>query len=216
MKAIVIGATGATGKDLVKLLIQDTNYTQIDIFVRRKPEIEHEKLTVHIVDFDQPDTWQDLLNGDIAFSCMGTTLKQAGSKEVQWKIDYTYQYEFAQRAKVNGVSNFVLVSSAFASPNSPFFYAKMKGQLEEEIKKLDFLKLLIFNPPSLIREGSTRKTELFGVKLIQFFNKLGMFRFQKPMKTKFLAQAMLNALEQLNDGVHILKANSIWQYSKIK
>src|SRR5215213_2193835 len=103
MHALLIGATGATGKDLLNLLLKDETFHQIDIFVRRKLELQHEKLHVHVIDFDKPEQWQHLVKGDVLFSCLGTTLKVAGSKEAQWKIDYDYQYNFAKAARENNV-----------------------------------------------------------------------------------------------------------------
>ena len=95
MKALIIGGTGATGKDLVSLLLEDDTISEVHSFVRRAPSSAHPKLKSHVVDFEQPDTWAELLRGDIAFSCLGTTLAQAGSEEAQWRVDYDYQWQFA-------------------------------------------------------------------------------------------------------------------------
>src|SRR5690606_17511358 len=121
MIALVLGATGATGKDLLNLLLEHNQYERVEIFVRTKINIEHPKLTIHIINFDAPEQWKDLVKGDVLFSCLGTTLKVAGSKEAQWKIDYDYQYNFAKYAKENGVRNYVLISAAFASSKSRLF-----------------------------------------------------------------------------------------------
>ena len=111
MKALIIGATGATGKDLVQKLIDDTHFSEIHVFGRRALELRNNKVFEHIVDFDQPETWKDLVTGDVAFSCLGTTLKDAGSKEAQRKVDFDYQLNFAKAARENNVEDFVLVSS---------------------------------------------------------------------------------------------------------
>ena len=111
MKAILIGATGATGRDLLQLLLNDNEVESVAIFVRRVPDIEHEKLTVHTIDFEKPEEWSRLVKGDVLFSCLGTTRKDAGSKEAQWKVDYDYQYHFAKIARENGVKSLLLVSS---------------------------------------------------------------------------------------------------------
>lgn len=92
MKAIIIGATGAVGKDLVELLLKNDPFTEIVVFVRRDFPIKHPKITQHLINFDQPEEWRHLVQGDVLFSAMGTTLRQAKSKENQWKIDYTYPY----------------------------------------------------------------------------------------------------------------------------
>jgi uncharacterized protein YbjT (DUF2867 family) len=83
MKALLVGATGATGKDLLDELLKDDSIQQVDIFVRRELAIVHKKLTIHLIDFDKPEQWNYLVKGDLLFSCLGTTLKAAGSKEAQ-------------------------------------------------------------------------------------------------------------------------------------
>jgi uncharacterized protein YbjT (DUF2867 family) len=213
MKALLIGATGATGKDLLELLLQDDKIDQVDIFVRRTLNLKNEKLNVHVIDFDEPEQWRTLVKGDVLFSCLGTTLKTAGSKDAQWKIDYDYQYQFAKIAKENNVNSCVLVSAANASVKSPIFYTKMKGQLEVDVKALAFSKLIIFNPPLLIRENTDRKMEVLGANVITFFNKLGMLRSQKPLLTNQLAKAMLQSLKVLKDGEYSIKGQHILDFA---
>jgi uncharacterized protein YbjT (DUF2867 family) len=202
MRALLIGATGATGKDLLELLLNDNNFEQVDIFVRRNIEIQHKKLKVHKVDFDQPDHWRKLVQGDVLFSCLGTTLKSAGSKEKQKNVDYLYQLQFAEAALANKVKNYILVSSDFASSKSPFFYAKIKGQLEDDVRTLGFAKLIIFNPPSLIRKNSDRKMEVIFINILRFFNAIGMFNSIKPLETALLAKAMIYATKSLDEGAY--------------
>ena len=139
---------------------------QIAIFVRRDPGINNEKVTTHIVDFDQSDKWRLSVQGDVVFSCMGTTRKAAGSKENQYKIDYTYQYNFAKIAAEQGVPSFVLVSAAMANANSHFFYTKMKGELERSYQT-SFLSNISpsFRPPTLIRKNTTRSAEKLSVSI---------------------------------------------------
>jgi uncharacterized protein YbjT (DUF2867 family) len=213
MKALLIGATGATGKDLLELLLKDKEITQVDIFVRRTIDIKNEKLSVRMIDFDKPEQWKTLVQGDVLFSCLGTTLKAAGSKDAQWKIDYDYQYQFAKIAKENNVHSYVLVSAANASATSSIFYSKMKGQLEVAVKALTFSKLIIFNPPLLIREKTDRKMEVLGAKVIRFFNTLGMLSSQKPIHTKQLAQAMVKSVKVLKDGEYAIKGQDILNFT---
>ena len=216
MHALIIGATGATGKDLLELLLKDEAFHRVDIFVRRSVNVRHEKLAVHVIDFDRAEQWAHLVTGDVLFSCLGTTLKAAGSKEAQWKIDYDYQYDFAKAARENGVSSYVLVSAAMASPDSRLFYSRMKGELEVAVKALGFPSLAIFNPPILIRKDSDRSGEVFGLKVINFFNKLGLFRSQKPLPTAVLAQAMINAAKSKMPGVAAYKSEEIRQLAGAK
>ncbi len=209
MKALLIGATGATGKDLLELLLLDPEIRQVDIFVRRELDLKHEKLITHVVDFDKPEQWEADVKGDVLFSCLGTTLKTAGSKLAQWKVDYDYQYAFAKAARDNGVHSYVLVSAVNASTRSLFFYSKMKGQLEEDVKTLRYPKLIIFQPPLLLRDNSDRTGEVWAGKVLQFWNEFGLFNSQKPMKTRQLAKAMLEAVKRLDDGIYYFTGQKI-------
>src|ERR1700743_749739 len=110
--AIVIGATGLVGSELTRLLINDSRYERVKIFVRKPTGITSDKLEEHIVDFGEPDKWKRFVTGDVLYSALGTTLRAAGSKDEQYKVDYTYQYRFAKIAAANGVSAYVLISAA--------------------------------------------------------------------------------------------------------
>ncbi len=214
MKALVIGATGATGKDLVKKLLADQDFDQVDVFVRKPLGMENPKLTAHIVNFDQPEEWKNLVKGDVAFSCLGTTLKAAGSKEKQWKVDFDYQYEFAKIAKDNNVDDYVLVSSYGANPQSKIFYSRMKGELEEQVKGLHFNKITIFQPGMLERKSSDRSGEVLGGKIIKFVNKFGLFESMKPLPTDVLAQAMINSSKIKSNGYSKIKLGSITSFAE--
>ena len=211
MKALIIGATGATGKDLVTLLLNDDTYSEVHCFVRKPLTLTHPKLHAHVVNFETPEAWADLLQGDVAFSCLGTTLAQAGSKEAQWRVDYDYQYAFAQQCRTNGVPTFVLVSAAMANAQSKLFYNRMKGALEEAVKKLNFPRLLIFQPSILIRSNSDRGAENFSVKAIHFLNKTGLFKRYRPMPTEVLAEKMLSAVYNSPKGTFTFTLDKIFE-----
>lgn len=209
--ALVIGATGATGTDLVAQLLEDTTFDKVRVFVRRELTLRHAKLEVHIVDFDKMDEWKDKLQGDVLFSALGTTIKKAGSKQVQWKIDYTYQYEVAKAARDNGVRKMALVSSALAATDSKIFYTRMKGQLEEDVKKLGFKSLFIMRPPSLIRKDTDRLGEKISVCFVQALNKIGLLCSIRPMPTAQVAKAMIAKAKEAEEGVFILEPEDLWK-----
>ena len=192
LHALVLGATGATGKEIINLLLNDDAYSKVSIFVRRKPNIEHNKLMVYEVDFSKLSNYQDLINGDVLFSALGTTRKEAGGLKQQYLVDYTYQCEFAKMASDNGVNNYSLVSSTGANEKSFFFYPKIKGDLEESVKKLKFKKIQIFQPPMLIRQPELmRSSEKTGIKFLQGLNTIGLMKSQKPLSVSTLARKMV-------------------------
>ena len=190
--ALIIGATGATGRELVNKLLLDDDFSQVTIFVRTAPTINHKKLKIHEIDFKDLEKYKDLIKGDILFSALGTTKKDAGGKDQQYEIDYTYQYEFAKIAAENEVAIYSLVSSVGANAKSSFFYPKIKGALEEAVKKLDFQKIDIFQPPILIRQPELmRDGEKSGIKILNKLNKIGILKSQKPLSVEALAEKIL-------------------------
>lgn len=212
LTAIVIGATGATGSELIKQLLEDSTYSKVKIFIRKEIALQHPKLEKYIVDFDNLHLWKTELTGDVLFSALGTTLKQAGSKQNQYTVDYTYQYEVAKYASENGVKTYVLISSYGANSTSKIFYSKMKGELEEAIKKLPFETMHIFQPGILDRSATNdRFLESLSVKIIYFVNKLGMLKSQRPMPVSTLANAMRKVvLIQTNQKINYYKLRHIF------
>ena len=209
MKALVIGATGAIGKDLIEQLLQADIFDRVDIFVRREVKISSAKLVVHVVDFDHPEIWADNLTGDVLFSCMGTTLKAAGSQEAQWKVDYTYQLEAAKAARENGVPSYVLVSSVGADSKSKIFYTRMKGALDDAVQALGFPSCFILQPPSLIRKGSDRFGEKVGIVALKAFNAIGLMRAYTPMPTEAVAGAMIRLATSGRCGTEVIVSQDI-------
>lgn len=204
MKAIVIGATGAVGKDLVKELLSRREYEKIITFTRRPLDIKSEKIESYIIDFDRPSDWAHLVKGDVLFSALGTSLKQAGSKEAQYRIDHDYQLSFAKAARENGVPHVVLVSSLGADRSSSIFYLKLKGLIERDVEALQFPQLSILRPPSLIRKHAKRPAETVSVKLFQLANALGLFKTMAPVPTEAVARKMADLGLETKKGVEIL------------
>jgi len=210
MRALIIGATGATGKDLVSTLLRDPDYTDVLVFVRRSTGIHHPKLTEILTDFDKMEPIEEHIKGDVWFSCLGTTLQTAGSKEKQWHIDYEIPLEFARIARRNGVAQAVLLSSYGATPKSSVFYSKMKGELEEKVKGLGFDKLIIFKPGLLLRKDTDRLGERISASVIQFLNRLGIIQKFRPMPTEILAEKLAKAPKVCANGVHVIELDAIF------
>lgn len=200
--AIVIGSTGLVGKELIIQLIESVHFQKIISLSRRTTGIKHPKLEEHLVNFDNSEEWKTYIKGDVLFSSMGTTIKDAKSKEKQYLVDFTYQYNVAKIAAENGISRYVLVSSAGANPKSFAFYMKTKGELEEEVQKLPFDAIHILRPVQL--EGKREKkrwSEQIGVKLMKVVNQVGLLRAYRPISGKEVAKAMLRASENPNSTI---------------
>jgi uncharacterized protein YbjT (DUF2867 family) len=211
MKALIIGATGATGKDLIPILLQDPAYTEVVLFVRRPTGQAHKKITEIITNFDHPGRVAEQITGDVLFSCLGTTLKAAGSKEAQRHIDYDIPLKFAQIAKSNDVGSVVLLSAYGASPTSNVFYSKLKGQLEQALNQLKFPKIIIFRPGLLLRKDTDRAGEKLSAGLLNILNRVGLLRKFKPLPTTILAEKMAKSPRTFNAGSHVIELNEIFK-----
>ena len=193
MKAIVIGATGATGRELIKKLLQNSIVKHILVFTRKKLDVSSPKLDVHVINFAEIDKYSSIINGDILFSALGTTLKDAKSKTKQFEVDYTYQYNLAKISSENNVKTLSLVSSSGANENSLFFYPRIKGLLESSVKQLNFENIQIYQPPFLIRQSDVmRANEKIGIFIFKALNSVGILNSLKPLPVSRLADKMVN------------------------
>jgi uncharacterized protein YbjT (DUF2867 family) len=193
--AIVIGATGLVGSHIVKQLCEDNNYSEIKIFTRKSLNLSNPKIKEFIVDFENFESFSENITGDELFSAMGTTLKKAGSKENQYKVDYTFQYKTAEIAGKNGVKKYLLVSSVGANERSMIFYSKIKGKLENEVMKLNFQNVLIFRPSGLLGDRTEKRSgEEFGIKFMGFFVKIiPPLRKYRPIHVEIVAKGMIKS-----------------------
>jgi len=214
LHAVVLGATGATGKELVSLLLKNTNFYKVSVFVRRPIIVNHPKLTIHQIDFSKLSDYKNLIFGDMLFSSLGTTRSDAGSKRKQYIVDYTYQYEFAKIASDNNIGFYSLVSSIGANNKSFFFYPKIKGELEEAVKKLNFKRIHIFQPPSLIRQPDLiRKGESLALCILRKINSIGLLKAFTPLPVKDVAEKMVvESLKVQSDKIYIYKLKKLYNY----
>ncbi len=212
MKALIIGATGATGRDLLTVLLDSGDYTEVVAFVRKPLNIAHPKLSFIVTDFSNLETVSPLIKGDVLFSCLGTTLKAAGSRDKQRHIDFQIPANVADIAKRNRVGGVVLLSAYGANVNSPLFYSMLKGALEKHIADLGFELYIIFKPGMLLRKDTDRVGERISGNVLKFLNGLGLIKNFRPLPTEILADKMAKAPRILSAGVHIIELEKIWGF----
>jgi uncharacterized protein YbjT (DUF2867 family) len=181
-------------------LLKSKYCSKVTVVVRRPYPEQHEKLqSIILEDFDKMNELK-LEEHDAAFVCVGTTLKQAGTQEAQWKIDHDYAVNFSQIANQSGAKYLGLVSSMGSNANSSMFYARMKGQTEEDIRKIPFNYYSIFRPSLLITDSGDRKDSRMGESIAQAV--VPWFDWALPTKYKSIhvsavARAIRNEWEQV-------------------
>lgn len=205
MKAIVIGATGLVGKSIVQELLEDNVWSSISTFSRRSLPIEHAKLHQNIVDFEKMPEWQNRIQGDVLFSALGTTIKAAGSKEAQYRIDHDYQYDIAKAALQNGAKTLVIISSVNADSGSKIFYLRMKGELEDKLKKLSFSSLNILRPGPLKGERSEKRTsEIVYQYVLESLPESVVPYSMRPIEARKVALRAVESGRESKAGIHTL------------
>lgn len=217
--ALVFGATGLVGGHIVDHLIANTSYSSILVFTRRVFNTSHNKITNHLVNFDKPQDWHHLVKGDDIYIALGTTMAKAGSKEAFLKVDYEYILSILNIAERNKVSQCMLVSSVGANAQSLFFYTKVKGKVEEKVKKLSFWSIHIFQPSLLLGERNENRAgeEVAGkigkvVDLLTF----GTLSKYKPIEATVVAKAMVNAAQLLSSGVFTYNSKKLNELAEME
>jgi len=211
--AIIIGATGVTGAPLTQYLLNSDDYQYVIVFSRRELGFTHEKLTTHLVNFDQPLRWCHLIQGDDLFSAMGTTKKQAGSEDAQYRVDYTYQANTLQHAAKNGVERLFLVSSPGANAQSRFFYPRLKGELDTFALQQRFGTHVLFKPSLIVgdRRDNRLGEKIATAVLTPLCHLIPPLARYRPIKGEQLARAIAHCAKTLSEtGIHTLELDAIF------
>lgn len=158
MKAIIIGATGLVGNLILHEILDDNNFSEVRIFVRNTTGITNTKLKEIVCDMKDITALRSEIQGDVLFNALGTTIKQAGSKEEQQRIDRDLPIAFARIASGNGVRMMLNVSSVGASMKSNF-YLKTKAEMEKGTEEFFPGNVYHFRPGLLV--GKRKEFRLF-------------------------------------------------------
>lgn len=194
MTALLLGASGLTGGYCLQLLLSDPQFDKVIAPLRKTIPISHPKLQQIILNFDKINDFQDNLKADIVYCCLGTTIKKVGTKEKFKQIDYEYPLQFAKIAYSQGAHTYVLVSALGAATNSLFFYSRVKGELEKDLKSIGYPTLIILQPSLLLGDRQEKRT---GEDLAKFFT--NVTDFLTPKKYKAIhAQQVASAMVKLS------------------
>ena len=211
-KAIIAGASGLIGSKLLTIMLNHAYYDEILILVRKELPIEHKKLVQLVIDFDKLDIHAAAITGHAIFCCLGSTKKKTPDLSVYRKIDHDYSVKLAQLAKQNGVNQYHLVSAIGANSKSSNFYTKMKGETEDDLKKVDLECLHIYQPSFLTGDRKeSRPMERMVVGIMKVIDPLlidGLKKYRSiPAQT--VAQAMFNESLKNEEGVFIHTSDKI-------
>ncbi len=209
--AIVFGATGLVGNLLLEELEASKSYSTIRIFVRQSTGITNPGLEVIVTDFSDPSALAGKVTGDDLFICLGTTIRKAGSIANMEKIDRDLPVKLAEMARSNGARSIAVVSSIGASPLSRNYYLRIKGEMEEGIKKLGFERTVIVRPSMLLGDRKEiRAGELIGKVFMKTVKPLlaGKMKKYRAIHGRDVARGMI-ALIQGEPGIRIVESDEL-------
>ena len=209
--AIVFGSSGLVGGHLLNQLINDNKYSKIKLFIRKDPEISDPKVEVINTNFNNLQNHKEDIKGDDCFFCIGTTKQNSPDKNEYRRVELDVPKEIAQIAKSNSVNSFVFVSSGYADPKSSGDYLKFKGEVEEELKRLNFSKLGIMRPSFLLGDRKEKRVgEKIGIFVFKLLSPLflGPLKKLKPIHSVTVAKAMIRTVNE-NFEKNVLESNEI-------
>jgi nucleoside-diphosphate-sugar epimerase len=205
--ALILGASGLIGKHLTQKLLTSNFYEKVSVIVRKPLNIIHPKLEQIVIDFDNLDASK--VNADDIFCCLGTTMKQAGSKDAFYKVDFTYPLNFAKAGLANGAKQFLVVSSMGADKKSMVYYSRVKGEIENALSDLNYPTLIILRPSMLAGERENpRIGEKIGKVVMDFFAPLMPDKY-KVIAGEKVAQAMLELAQKNFKNKAIFESDSL-------
>ncbi|QGT99474.1 Nucleoside-diphosphate-sugar epimerase [Candidatus Syntrophocurvum alkaliphilum] len=215
--ALIVGATGLVGSELLIILLQSNEYNKVIIWVRQHTNISNKKLEEKVIDFEEIESYKIDNKVDHVYCCLGTTMKKAKSKDAFTKVDLHYPLALARWAKNKGVSQFLVVTTIGANANSMIFYNSVKGQLEEALCSLELNGLQIFRPSLLLGDrNELRLGEYTAAKITRFipFIFKGPMKSYKPIEGKKVACTMYKVAKKEKSGAYIYNSSIISQIAE--
>ena len=210
--AILAGATGLIGSKLLELLLNEDAYSRVVAVSRKKLTVSNTKLLNIVVDFDNLQNYSSLLKGEDVFCCLGTTIKEAGSKGAFRKVDYDYPVSLAKTTHQEGARQFLIVSALGANKNSSIFYNRVKGEVQEAVGKMEFEGLHIFQPSLLLGLRVRKRTgEYIGKAMMNTFDFFIPKKY-KAIESVKVARAMLMIANRQQRGTIIYESDELQSF----
>ncbi|MGH7644423.1 MAG: oxidoreductase [Gemmatimonadales bacterium] len=215
--ALLVGATGLVGGHCLQLLLGDGAYRHVTVLGRQELPVAHRKLVQRLVDFDRLAELGDVPRVHDVFCCLGTTMKRAGSQDAFRKVDSTYVRDLAQLAWRHRAGQFLLVTALGADPRSRVFYNRVKGEVEDAVRKVPFDAVHIFRPSLLLghrreRRPAERLAQIVGGALgVVLIGPLAKYR---PIPARAVAAAMIRVAKEAARGVHVYESERIRELAR--
>ena len=205
--ALIVGATGLVGRSCLDQLLTEDIYSQVTALVREPVDIENPKLRQAIIDFEELSNHFNLMRGNDIYCCLGTTMRDAGSRANFYKVDFTYPFEIAKAALLNGADQFLLVSASGANPRSLFYCNRVNGDTEKSSSRLGYNAIHIFRASLLL---GAREVPRFGENLAMKLGgrlspyMIGPAKAYRPVQAETVAKAMVKTALNDHEGVNII------------
>ncbi|OON67449.1 NAD-dependent epimerase/dehydratase family protein [Hymenobacter sp. CRA2] len=210
--ALIAGASGLVGSQLLPLLLSSGRYTKVISVGRRQLPLMHPRLEQRIVDFERLEEQRFALIADDVYCCLGTTMQQAGSKQAFYQVDYLYVVKLAALTAANFAAQFLVVSAMGANAASAFYYNRVKGDMEAAVRQTPFRAIHIFRPSLLLGPRPEKRLgEQIGAVLLRLVSPLllGPLRAYRGVPALAVAQGMLNAAYQEGGGIRVYSSDEI-------
>jgi len=210
--ALIAGASGLVGGHCLDLLLKDESYHGVVALVRKKLPLEHPKLRQEIVDYERLTEYADRFAVDDIYCCLGSTIAVAGSQEAFYRIDHDYPLTLARMGADAGAGQFLLITGMGASPDSRFFYNRVKGELERDIRELAIPAVQFFHPSLLLgRRHDVRRGERVSAFFMKLFEPLmvGSLRKYRAIESRDVARAMVIVAREKPAGIHTYESDRI-------
>lgn len=211
-KAVVAGASGLIGYALLIQILNHPDYNEVLALVRKPLNIQHKKITQLVVDFERLEDYQNEITGHALFCCLGTTKSKTPNLKEYRKIDHDYPVQLAKISAKNSIQQYHLISALGADKNSISFYTKLKGETEDDLKKISISCICIYQPSLLTGNRKEKRTvERFAISVMRWIDPLltGKLEKYRSIPADTVAKAMLNQSLKNNVGIFTYPSNQI-------